>query len=142
MKWFYRTSLIVFISIIIASCKIIFDDNYFDVIYTVLGIMFSVGMGQILSFSFSDITNIDFVQHQRTQLQKILIVFVILFAIVTLIYIFHNKNYVCKYKNFIVSLNSIYGTFFIFCMVYFIQNFFSMFDLKNEIEDLIRKTND
>lgn len=142
MKWFYRTSLIVFISIIVASCKIIFDDNYFDVIYTVLGIMFSVGMGQILSFSFSDITNIDFVQHQRTQLQKILIVFVILFAIVTLIYIFHNKNYVCKYKNFIVSLNSIYGTFFIFCMVYFIQNFFSMFDLKNEIEDLIRKTND
>ncbi len=142
MKWFYRTSLIVFISIIVASCKIIFDDNYFDVIYTVLGIMFSVGMGQILSFSFSDITNIDFVQHQRTQLQKILIVFVILFAIVTLIYIFHNKNYVCKYKNFIVSLNSIYGTFFIFCMVYFIQNFFSMFDLKNEIEDLIRKTKD
>ena len=139
MKWFLRCSSTIFLSVFFASLKINFADDYFSVIYTVLGITFSVGVGQVLSFSFSEIPNNDFVIHQRTQLNSILITFVFLFAIATLVFALHKINWEYKIKIFVFSLNTVFGSFYIFCIIYFIRNFFSLFHLKNEIEDLIRK---
>lgn len=101
--------------------------------------MFSVGISQVLNFSFSEITNNDFVIHQRAQLNNILIVFVILFTIATLSFIFQDIRLEYKFKIFKFSSNTLFGAFFIFCMIYYIRNFFSLLNLKNEIEDLLRK---
>lgn len=139
MKWFLRGIIIFFISILLASLKITFNGEYFNVMYTVLGIMFSVGISQVLNFSFSEITNNDFVIHQRAQLNNILIVFVILFTIATLSFIFQDIRLEYKFKIFKFSSNALFGAFFIFCIIYYIRNFFSLLNLKNEIEDLLRK---
>ena len=139
MKWFLRGIIIFFISILLASLKITFNGEYFNVMYTVLGIMFSVGISQVLNFSFSEITNNDFVIHQRAQLNNILIVFVILFTIATLSFIFQDIRLEYKFKIFKFSSNALFGAFFIFCLIYYIRNFFSLLNLKNEIEDLLRK---
>jgi len=109
--------------------------------FNVLGIMFSVALSQVLTFSFANVTNEDFVSQHRNQLLKIRNTFIILFAFATAFFFLSSKNIPVKNFNFIkLSANCLFGFFDIFFLVYFVVNFIGLVQLKNEIDDLIRKS--
>jgi Ca2+/Na+ antiporter len=106
----------------------------------VLGIMFPVGLSQIMSFSFTDVENDKFVDRYRDQIVAIRNVFVILFVIATVVIFVHETlKYKFEWKIIKFNTDSLCLVYFVFCLLYFIINFVRLSELKNEIEDIIRK---
>lgn len=141
VKWCLRILIACIISVAIASFGISFSHDYFNTMFNVIGIMFSIAISQILSFSFSGVTNDDFVRQHRDQLNRIRNTFIILFAFAALCFILSSKiTNEYKVKIFKFSFNAFFGTYNIFCLIYFIINFIGLSNLKNEIDDLIRKS--
>lgn len=135
-KWFLRIFAVCAISIFAGTLGISFSKDFFNTMFNVLGIMFSVALGQVLSFSFSSITNEDFVLQHRSQLSKIQNIFIVLFSFSAAFFFLSEKNInIVKF-----SANCFFGCFDIFCLVYFIINFIGLVKLKSEIYDLIRKS--
>lgn len=143
MKWLIRL-LIVFVVAIIFSLltqitDITFSTGFFNTLFTVIGVMFSISMSLVMSFTLSDISNINFVSLQRGKIKNIQKIFVILFIIASLIFIFSSKEITFSIKLFTFSFCCLYASSYLFIIGYFIINFLSLFDLKNEIEDKIRE---
>lgn len=141
VNWCLRILIVCIISVIIASFGISLSPEYFNTMFNVIGIMFSIAFSQILSFSFSNVTNDDFVKQHRNQLTRIRNTFIILFAFASLCFILSSKiTNEYKVKVFKFSFNAFFGTYNIFCLIYFIINFIGLSNLKNKIDDLIRKS--
>ena len=141
VRWFLRILAVCIISLFAGSLGLSFSADFFNTMFNVLGIMFSVALGQVLIFSFSDITNEDFVLQQRRQLSKIQNTFITLFAFATAFFFLSGKSIPIKNMGIIkFSVNSFFGCFDIFFLVYFVANFIGLVRLKNEIDDLIRKS--
>ncbi len=142
VKWFLRILIIVLFSICTSSFGVHFSQEYFNTMFTVLGIMFSVALSQVLTFSFTEVTNEDFVKKQRQQLKNIQNIFIVLFAVLTMIFLCSCKDIIFIKIRFIsLSTNNLFGVFNLFCIYYFIRNFIALVNLKNEIDDRIRKVN-
>ncbi len=140
-KWFLRIFAVCAISIFAGTLGISFSKDFFNTMFNVLGIMFSVALGQVLSFSFSSITNEDFVLQHRSQLSKIQNIFIVLFSFSAAFFFLSEKEIPIKNINIVkFSANCFFGCFDIFCLVYFIINFIGLVKLKSEIDDLIRKS--
>lgn len=140
-RWFLRIFILFLLSICTASIGISFTADYFHTMFSVIGIMFSVSLSQVLTFSFSDITNEDFVKEHRSQLLKIQNTFIGLFSFAALFFFLSLRlNEQCTLGVFIFSYNSFFGLYNIFCLLYFVINFIGLVNLRNEIDDLIRKT--
>lgn len=139
-RWSLRVLIVLVISILAETFGIDFSNTFFNTLFTVLGIMFSVAFSQVIAFSFADVQNEDFVKQHRMQLTKIQNTFIVLFALSTLIFIFSSKIDCTVSLGFIrLTLNSIFGCFDVFFLLYFVINFIGLANLKNEIDDLIRK---
>lgn len=139
-KWFLRIFAVCVISIFAGSLGISFSKDFFNTMFNVLGIMFSVALGQVLSFSFSNITNEDFVLQHRNQLSKIQNIFIFLFSLSAVFFFLSEKEIPININIVKFSANCFFGCFDIFCLIYFIINFIGLVKLKSEIDDLIRKS--
>jgi len=141
-KWFLRAILIVLSSLGMSYIPTRVETFVFTEIYTVIGIMFPLALSQIMTFSFSEIENDSFVKRYRQQLVAIRGVFIVLFALATaVIFLVQSVNYCFIYKFIKFSIRKLYLVYYIFCLVYFIINFIKLANLKDEIEDEIRKFN-
>lgn len=132
-KWFIRSAIIAVLSVALVLLKIEIAQSVISVIYTVNGIMFSVALSLLVSFSFTEIENNEFVQRQRGQLSYLRIVFIILFALSTIAFIFADT----KWKGNLI--NPICFSVIIFCLIYNVVNFCDMAKAKEEIENKIRE---
>ncbi len=101
--------------------------------------MFSLGLSQIMSFSFADIPNEKFVQRFRPQLHSIQITFIVLFAISTVLFLLKDYQYQFEWKIIKFDTYILFSVYLIFCLIYFIENFVSMHHLKENIEDEVRR---
>lgn len=138
-KWFFRAGVILGISLFCGYLPLGFGDDFFSVIYTVIGIMFPIALSQIMAFSFGDIENDRFTERYRGQLSGVRTVFVVLFSLATLAFLLKGCGFIFRFKWFRFNIQSLFGVYLLFCLIYFIRNFVSLAKLKDEIEDEVRK---
>lgn len=111
-----------------------------SVVYTVIGIMFSIAMSQLMSFSFVDVENQDYIDRYRCQLSSIRTIFIVLFVISTILFLLLPYDWKFHWKIFKFDAWAFECVSFCYSLVYFIVNFISLVKLKDEIEDDVRKS--
>ena len=136
------TALII--SIIVASLTEARPNAAFmNTIYTVAGIMFSIGMGVICAFNPSKIQNRNYltsIKNNITSVRNIFIKHFFFISIGYLIYqIYPSANYSINYKFLRIdfSLSLVLSAFIITSIVYFIVNFIEIQKLNFDISERI-----
>ncbi len=139
-RWLYRGLGVLCFSVLFSSLSVQIDENSLSVLYTVAGIMFSLGLIQIMSFSFAEVSNDKFVEMFRPQLRKVRVSFIVLFALSSFLFIFKNNRFSASLYFFKIDSLKVITVFQCFCLFYFIRNFLALQKMKDEIEDEIRRT--
>jgi len=143
-RWFLRAGLIIGISWPLSYLPTYITDRLFaagflNTIYMVIGIMFPLGLNQIISFSFTEVERDAFVKRYRSELSGIRNTFVCLFAISTLVFLVKSIYFIIDWNFISFDFRFLYLVFLLFCLIYYVFNFISLAKLKNEIEDKIRE---
>lgn len=142
MIHFYRFFLLICMTGIISSIlNIELKENMISTLYNVSGIMFSIGLGLIVTFNISDVRNNEYIKQIRMNIINIRNIFIYYFIISTFIYVSYTyiKILELKYKWFILKFDpSIFACISLFfSIVYFTINFLSIQKLNDEIFDRI-----
>lgn len=143
MKRLIFTLLGVFlIAIVLSWFNIEISHQTISSLYNVLGIIFSIGMGLLITFRLDGVKNTSYIRNIRANVKYIRNCFIIYFAISTVIYMFYQKipAYNCKsYIDTTLIANQFTTYFIAFSMVYFIVNFIAIQKLNEDIYDRINK---
>jgi hypothetical protein len=138
-KWLRRVLVIILVAWLLSYTPFGCPDRVIIGIYTVIGIMFPIALSQIMSFSFANIENDNFVLRYRKQLSYIRTVFIVLFSLATIIFILSPFPLKISWKILKFDLQNLFLFYYISCLYYFVRNFISLAVLKDEIDDAIRK---
>lgn len=149
MKITIRILLIISLFILVSSfCSIKLDDFFINTIYTVSGIMFSVGLGLIVTFNIGGIKNKKYIMQIRKSIDNVRNSFLKYFIISTLCFIL---DYYLRKKEFNITALSIgnlqielnwsilFCLLMLYSIVYYVANFIEIQKLNNDIFD---KTNE
>ncbi|MFA7108392.1 MAG: hypothetical protein WC162_04540 [Sphaerochaetaceae bacterium] len=137
-KWIFRILFPVILTAILFPIfyfsKVEINEKIFSALYTVIGIFFTVALSEIIGFSFTNIENESFVIKVRLKLKNIRNSFIVLFIIATVFFIIPIKTILIEldFMSFKLSV-------FIFIIIYFVINYIELDELKNNIEDNVRK---
>jgi hypothetical protein len=101
--------------------------------------MFSLALSQIMAFTFTEIQNDKFVEKHRNRLFEIRNLYIVLFAFATMALLLKSLSLKCEWKWIKFDIKFLIGSYLIFSLGYFIENFVSLAKLKNQIDDEIRK---
>ncbi len=147
MKTIFRFLFIIFLFLIISNLfPVKIDDFFINTIFTVAGIMFSVGLGLIVTFSFAEIKNKKYLHKIRDNLNAVRDSFLQYFTIVTFCYVI--DYYLRKSELYLTTLhiskyefNFNWSVFLclliIYSIIYFIINFIKIQKLNNDIVDKV-----
>lgn len=132
------------LTIIIGSiCDINVSNDFISTIYQVSGIIFSIGMGLIVSFNITSVKNRTYIKKIRDNIKHIQNIFMIYFAITTILFCcFYIKTeplvIISKYK--VIFNIQLFITLSIICsIIYFILNFMKIQELNSQIFDRINE---
>ena len=140
MKWVYRILGVILVSSIVSSLGFSFPKDFFTTAFGILWILFYTSLSQIFLFSFSGITNKDFISQHKNQLSKLQKIFAIIIAFTTILFFVSNIKILVINISFIkLSTNAFIGCLYLFFLMYYIVNIIGLSNLKMEIEDLIKK---
>ncbi|WP_307971274.1 hypothetical protein [uncultured Brachyspira sp.] len=109
--------------------------NIQDILFTVIGIVFSVGYSVIIGFSLSGIKNEGYLNSFRKDLNNISIAFIIYFMLSILVYILSKIDFGLTFINIFCVLTLIY------IIIFLIYNFHRLQETKMQIEDRLQKEN-
>ena len=109
--------------------------NIQDILFTVIGIVFSVGYSVIIGFSLSGIKNEEYLNSFRKDLNNISIAFIIYFMLSILVYILSKIDFGLTFINIFCVLTLIY------IIIFLIYNFHRLQETKMQIEDRLQKEN-
>lgn len=150
-KWVVRVTAIIILSIILSNTNFKININTFNVMYTIVGIFFSLSISQIMSFSFIDVENTEYVIKRKKNLNRIRKIFIFIFGISTILFIlpdnFSKMNELFKLLNnkikFDISFLQIKFIYFklilfLFNIIFYIYNFIQLSNLKSNIDEDIR----
>ena len=116
-------------------------EGLISTLYNVSGIMFSIGLGLIVTFNLSGIRNREYIKEIRKNIANIRNIFISYFATSTLIYITYSYIEVIdfRHKSFYIKIeSSIFAcVLLLFSIMYFTINFLSIQKLNDEIFDRI-----
>lgn len=120
--------------------------NSVETLYTVVGIMFSVGMSLIISVSTSNVQNIEAKKGIRKRMKTVTQNYVISFAVVTFFFIIfnvncalHNTDLLPIYKWIAIRKTDFITMLSAMSIVYYVVNFMTTQSMNREIEDIIDK---
>lgn len=143
MKRLIFTFIGVFlIAIVLSLFGFEYSHQTISSLYNVLGIIFSIGMGLLITFRLDGIKNTSYVRYIRSNVRHIRNCFIIYFAISTIIYMGYPKIPAYNYKSYIDTtlIANQFTTYFIaFSMIYFVVNFLAIQKLNEDIFDRINK---
>lgn len=140
MKIFFIFLVSCVAAALLAYFEISVETNIISTLFNTIGIVFSIGMGLIVTFSINGVENEDYILAIRKNIKKIRQRFITLFSICTILFIckdsiFQKITYSgVNFSN--IALNFILS-FFIFSIFYFIVNFILLQNLNNDIFDRI-----
>lgn len=140
MKTSIRITIVLLATVLFSYFTIPCSQEFYSVIYTVLGIMFSIALSQLMSFSFTEVANPKYVDTQRKQLRSIRRRFIIQFTGGTLFFLLSSLKLHFQKGWFRFDFQSLVFVYMIYCLFYFIVNFIELSNLKDSLEDEIRKS--
>ncbi len=113
-------------------------------LYTVVGIMFSVGIGLIVSFNLQGVRNVKFIRTVRGGLNKVRNWYIALFAISTVLFVFYEYfrpvSTVAFWDiHFSFNLSALTSGILLYSIFYFIINFLSIQKLSYDVFDEVNK---
>jgi len=136
IKKFFRFIIIISLTLLIGSILGgAFREGVLGTLYSVSGIVFSIGMGLIISFNLGGVRESDHIFFIRKNLTQVRKSFIIEFALSTFFYISHPYlpdiefsyiKFIWTYFSALLILSSI---------TYFVKNFIAIQHLKDEIFD-------
>ena len=124
------------------------DEFFMNTIYTVAGIMFSIGIGLVATFSLHGIKNPSYVKTIRKNLNCVRNSFIRYFSISTILYIADkyikddlNSLIIFSFKEFSFNFNfSLFAVLVMFYAIfYYIINFLAMQKLNDDIFDKLNE---
>lgn len=120
--------------------------NSVETLYTVVGVMFSVGMSLIISVSTSNVKNLEAKKDIRRRMRIITHNYVIMFATITFFFVLFNANNATRNNDLLTIYKwvAIRKTDFItflsaMSIIYYVVNFMTTQSMNREIEDVIDK---
>jgi hypothetical protein len=140
------------ICIVLSALLSLFEPNLnignvaISTLYTVSGIMFSIGMSIIVTFNITGVKNKDFKEDLREQIHIIEKKFIVCFIIVSILYLFsnildkHASIHICS--NYSFNYSHLMACVVVYSIIYFIYNFLSIEHLSMEIKDRIDEANE
>lgn len=146
MKTAIRFIVLLLLTIIISSVWDTRPDDFFmSTIYTVTGIIFSIGLSLIVTFSLHGLKNKSYINHLRKNLFYIRQSFIVYFSIATLCYIL--DKYIGKefFSKTIFNHDVKFSFSILFCLlifyaiIYFIVNLLAIQKLNNDLFDKINE---
>ena len=149
MKTSISVLIVAIISIIMSTfIKITTGEFFISTIFNVSGIMFSVGLGLIVTFNMNGVKNKKIIESIRTNLNIVRNSFIsyfalTIFAYLMMKYLIDSQNTITKItiKSYIFELNWSFTMccMMFFCIFYFIVNFFKIQKLNEDIYDELNK---
>ncbi|MGX4746099.1 hypothetical protein ACWCOS_15690 [Providencia rettgeri] len=137
---------ILILSIVCSSTLEWRPDNFLiSTLYSVCGIMFSIGLGLIVTFNMSGVKNKSYIVIIRDNLKSVRDSFLKYFALSTICLILNqyiqDKAYSIEIKGFLISIypSLILFLLILYSIVFFIVNFLEVQKLSNDIFDTINK---
>lgn len=142
MKILLRALVVFVLSVVIASVyEYRPNASLLNTVFTVSGIMFSVGLGLIVSFSPDGVRNSSYLQRIRKNINNVKNSFFVEFFIVVLCYVLSTLPlplngiiFIWKIK---INLPLFFSIQILLSIFYFAINFLSIQKLKNELFDRV-----
>lgn len=135
----------IIISVLIAVMSSSFSDvlslsgDTISTLYTISGIMFSIGMSLLVTSNTSDVKNKRFKEAIRRQMNLISGRYLFCFAIISFLYILLysgiKDGVFCLYKNIVLNYSDLLVVMMSYSIFYFTINFLSLRRLNAQIED-------
>ena len=133
----------IFITILLYALNIHANDNIIQTVYNVIGIIFSIGMGLIVTFSMSGVESKKYVTEIRKSINGVRNKFILIFFICTLLFISYQHiprieyeiSDMCILIDEIIKIHAF--VFLVLALVYLITNFIRIQVLKDDIFDKI-----
>lgn len=120
-------------------------DHFINTLYTVSGIMFSIGFGLVVTFNMQGVKNQSYIRKIRSNINEVRNSYLSIFAITTLFYVCEsflrdnklNLIKIWKFNSFNLTIDIYISTclFILLSITYYIFNFLSIQSLNNEIFD-------
>lgn len=130
------------------------DDFFMNTIYTVSGIMFSIGLGLIVTFNIQGIKNKTYIKKIRQNLKDVRNTYILYFTISTICFVIDKylrevDNAIIKGSIISINLTSSFilnfnvavflGLLMFYSILYFIINFLAIQDLNDDIFDKLNE---
>lgn len=145
----YKILVVSIISFIISNAISINLDAFFmNTFYTVSGIMFSIGIGLVVTFNLQGVKNKSYVIEIRENLNNVRNSYIIYFTLTTICFVVDNYLRTEKIDTTITILDKLSLPFnaplfffllILFSIFYFIVNFLELQKLNNDIFDKINE---
>lgn len=148
MKQFNRIFLILILIVLSSFIRYSPKEYLMSTVYSVSGIMFSVGIGLIVTFNMNGIKNKKFISDVRLNISAVRSSFIIYFSLSTFAYILNSILVDNKIQNHTVEIfNRKFDVYFslpicivmIYSIIFFIVNFYQIQKLNEDIYDEINK---
>lgn len=130
------------------SVKATVSDFFMAAVFNVSGIMFSLGLGLIVTFNTGGIKNKEYVRGIRENLRSLRKTFIIYFAVTVACYIIEEflkshgnviSHFIFLERSYSVNWSAFLCVFMIYSIVYFICNFLEIQKFNNDIFDELNK---
>lgn len=148
MGKYLRLIFVFGISLLIGLIPYNPSEFFISTIFNVSGIIFSVGLGLIVTFNMNGIKNRSIISSVRANLSTVRNSFILYFAISILAYIINNYLIAKKITTSILSVVNFevclywslsISAIMLYSIIYFVYNFFKIQKLNEEIYDEINK---
>ena len=148
-----RRYILSFFLIIIATIAVSFipyqlEKGFFDILFAVVGIFYSIGYSVVLGFDFSRIKNRELTQELKKNVRNVGTSFTVFFGIG--VFIFCVSNYCFSSINslsfkvffFHFSVTNFLALLFLYVLFYLVYNFCQLQKLKDDLDNQIRNDSD
>lgn len=134
--WVYSLFSLVLAAALAVLTKLTVPESMLNTLYTVAGVIFSVGMSITVSPKTESVMNMKMRKSIRTSYLNVRNSFMLFFAIDTLLLIASSAWSIAKYPS---ALDLACAIFTLLSIAYFVYNFMELQNLGNQIEDQIMK---
>lgn len=149
MRTVVRIAIILFIALLLALLvNVKVSDFFMSTIFNVSGIMFSLGLGLIVTFNINGVKNKKFIASIRESLGNVRNSFIKYFAVAVVCYILdevlkshgvETLNFTIRTQSFSVNWSIFFSTIMFYSIIYFVFNFLEVQRLNNDIFDELNK---
>lgn len=135
MKHLIRFFVLVLVLYALSFSSFSVEKETLNTFYNVSGIMFSVGLGLIVSLNYSDIKNKNYLISIRQNISEIRNIFILYFMAITVLFLFVGKDISVNIIFSKISYDVIFSVFSIYTIIYFVVNFLQIQKLNDDISD-------